>query len=84
MSRVENAAIRAYEKNRSQKPKYQTPDNFWMDWFKKGAGWAQNNQWISVGDAHPNDDENVVLLVLGVPIIGLGSNITMQIGRAHV
>lgn len=35
-STIENKAFVAHEEDRALEQKYQTPDNFWCDWFEKG------------------------------------------------
>lgn len=64
MNKLEEAAIWAYRADRKQKSKYQTPDDCWMDWFQKGAEWAQDNQWISVEDSVPSVEFNLKRVIV--------------------
>lgn len=43
--------------------------------FVKGAKYALSQQWISVDEALPQDDENVIVSMAGVPIIGKGIHV---------
>lgn len=35
-NKIENKAIQTHEGDRKLKSKYQTPDEFWCDWYEKG------------------------------------------------
>lgn len=43
--------------------------------FEKGAEYALSHQWISVEEALPQDEENVIVSMAGVPIIGKGIHV---------
>lgn len=40
--------------------------------FEAGARFALTNQWISVDEAFPEDEEHVIALIAGVPVIAKG------------
>lgn len=52
-----------------------TEDEMKSDAFISGAKWALVNQWISVEDELPSLQDNVLLLINGFPVIGLGENV---------
>lgn len=59
---AESYANEYYEKD-SQRISVTTDDALWNDVrfnFKAGAEWYANNQWISVEDRLPEDNENVL------------------------
>ena len=41
---IEKAAFDKHEELSKLKPKYQVPDDFWMDWFRLGAEWADEHR----------------------------------------
>ena len=43
--------------------------------FKRGAEYALSHQWISVDEALPEDEEHVLALVNGVPIVAKGIHV---------
>ncbi len=43
MSKIEELAVKAYEANKKLPKKYQTPDDAYIDWFKKGADTVLND-----------------------------------------
>jgi hypothetical protein len=55
---IEEKAFKAYEEDRKRPEKYQTPDNMWMDWFKKGYKAAF--EWINVNDRLPDSDRAIL------------------------
>ena len=48
---------------------------FRKDAFNAGADYVLSHQWISVEEALPQDEENVIVSMAGVPIIGKGIHV---------
>ena len=52
--------------------------------FNEGAEYALSHQWISVEDALPEANENVLTLIGGVPVIARGYHVRARIrGISH-
>ena len=47
--------------------------------FKNGAEYALSHQWISVDDALPEANENVLALIGGVPVMAKGYHVRARI-----
>lgn len=52
-----------------------TDNTFAYVGFIDGAEYALSHQWISVEEALPQDEENVIVSMAGVPIIGQGIHV---------
>lgn len=52
--------------------------------FKEGAEYAISHQWISVDEALPEANENVLALIGGVPVVAKGYHVRARIrGISH-
>ena len=52
--------------------------------FKNGAEYALSHQWISVEDALPEANENVLALIGSVPVVAKGYHVRARIrGISH-
>jgi hypothetical protein len=60
MKTIEEAAFDEYQTNRKLQEKYWIPDICYMDWFRKGAEFAQ--RWIPVEEELPEIGREVLLL----------------------
>lgn len=47
--------------------------------IKLGAGYALSNQWISVDEALPEANENVLALIGSVPVVAKGYHVRARI-----
>ena len=48
--------------------------------FKNGAEYALSHQWISVEEAMPEANENVLALIGSVPVVAKGYHVRARIG----
>lgn len=53
MKTLEESAVLNYQNDRKQPVKNQTPDDCYIDWYKKGAAEAQ--RWISIKEEMPEE-----------------------------
>lgn len=51
--------------------------------FKNGAEYALSHQWISVDEALPEANENVLALIGGVPVIARGYHVRARRDISH-
>lgn len=56
-------------------PKYYPQHSIARAAFIAGAEYALSHQWISVDEALPEDEEHVLALVNGVPIVAKGIHV---------
>lgn len=70
--RIEEACISG-SKQYSDTSKYSKVG--YLRGFNEGAEYALSHQWISVDEALPEDEEHVLALVNGVPIVAKGIHV---------
>ena len=70
--RIEEACISG-SKQYSDTSKYSKVG--YLRGFNEGAEYALSHQWISVEEALPEDEEHVLALVNGVPIVAKGIHV---------
>ena len=79
--RIEEACI-AGSKQYSDTSKYSKVG--YLRGFNEGAEYALSHQWISVDEALPEANENVLALIGGVPVVAKGYHVRARIrGISH-
>ena len=79
--RIEEACI-AGSKQYSDTSKYSKVG--YLRGFNEGAEYALSHQWISVEEAMPEANENVLALIGGVPVVAKGYHVRARIrGISH-
>ena len=78
--RIEEAAINGSKHYDPNISKYsQGKQVGYIRGFKEGAEYALSHQWISVEDAMPEANENVLALIGSVPVVAKGYHVRARI-----
>ena len=79
--RIEEAAINGSKHYDPNISKYsQGKQVGYIRGFNEGAEYALSHQWISVEDALPEANKNVLALIGGVPVVAKGYHVRERLG----